>query len=257
MPLVEINNVVKHYYKGDETITPLDGVDLQIERHDFVALMGASGTGKSTLLNLIAGIDRPTSGTITVNGTEITHLSRSRLAAWRAANIGYIFQTHNLIPVLTAYENIELPLLLLPFSRSERRRRVEIALQAVDLLDRADHFPRQLSGGQEQRVGIARAIVADPTLVVADEPTGDLDDDTSQQILHLLKRLNDELGTTLLMVTHDAEAASIAGRQLRLDHGHLTELETAALAGAAAKEQPTIPLPTPPTDSSSQRQQER
>jgi len=223
MPLVEVRNVVKKFHKGDQTITPLAGVDLNIEKGEFVSLMGASGTGKSTLLNLIAGIDQPTSGRITVNGLEITSLSRTKLAAWRAANIGYIFQTHNLIPVLTAFENIEMPLLLLPLSKAERRRRVEIALKAVDLLDRADHYPRQLSGGQEQRVGIARAIVADPTLVVADEPTGDLDDDTSSQILELLQQLNDQLGTTLLMVTHEIDAAAIAGRQLRLDHGHLSQ----------------------------------
>jgi putative ABC transport system ATP-binding protein len=223
MSLVQIRDLTKHYYKGGQTVTPLEGVSLDIDRGEFVSLMGASGTGKSTLLNLIAGIDRPTSGTITVNGTEITHLSRTRLAHWRAANIGYIFQTHNLVPVLTAYENIELPLLLLPMSRAERRRRVEIALQAVDLVDRANHYPRQLSGGQEQRVGIARAIVTHPTVVVADEPTGDLDADTSEQILHLLERLNDELDVTLLMVTHDRGAAAIASRQLTLEHGKLVE----------------------------------
>jgi putative ABC transport system ATP-binding protein len=201
----------------------LEDVSLDIEEGEFVSLMGASGTGKSTLLNLIASIDHPDAGSITVAGTDITKLSRTQLANWRAANIGYIFQTHNLIPVLTAYENIELPLLLLPMSRSERQKRVEIALQAVDLVDRADHYPRQLSGGQEQRVGVARAIVAHPKLVVADEPTGNLDDDTSVQILRLLQRINEELGVTLLMVTHDAESASIAGRQLRLEHGKLHE----------------------------------
>jgi putative ABC transport system ATP-binding protein len=185
--------------------------------------MGASGTGKSTLLNLVAGIDRPDAGSITVDGTEITKLSRTRLANWRAANIGYIFQTHNLIPVLTAYENVELPLLLLPMSRDERQKRVEIVMQAVDLMDRADHYPRQLSGGQEQRVGVARAIVTHPKVVVADEPTGNLDDDTTVQILRLLSRLNEELGVTLLMVTHDVEAAAIASRQLMLEHGKLIE----------------------------------
>jgi len=223
MALVELRNVTKHYYKGDETITPLSDVSLDIGQEEFVSLMGASGTGKSTLLNLIAGIDRPDSGSIVLNGTDITRLSRSRLAAWRAENIGYIFQTHNLIPVLTAYENIELPLLLLPISRSQRRKRVEVALQAVGLPDRADHYPRQLSGGQEQRVGVARAIVAHPKVVVADEPTGDLDPDTSEQILRLLGRLNRELGVTLLMVTHDRDAAAIAGRQLQLDHGTLID----------------------------------
>ncbi len=227
MALVEVQQLTKVYRKGDESITPLASVDLQIEERDFVSLMGASGTGKSTLLNMVAGIDRPDSGRIVVAGTDIMELSRSRLAAWRARNIGYIFQTHNLLPVLTAYENIELPLLLLPMSASERRRRVQIALEAVGLADRATHYPRQLSGGQEQRVGIGRAIVTDPKVVVADEPTGDLDDDTSAQILRLLKNLNEQLGTTLLMVTHDREAADIASRQLRLDHGHLTELTTA------------------------------
>jgi len=223
MALVELRNVTKHYHKGGETITPLADVSLDLCQREFTSLMGASGTGKSTLLNLISGIDRPDSGSIVLDGTDITRLSRSQLAAWRAENIGYIFQTHNLIPVLTASENVELPLLLLPMSRAERRKRVEVALQAVGLLDRADHYPRQLSGGQEQRVGIGRAIVAHPKVVVADEPTGDLDPDTSEQILRLLGRLNRELGVTLLMVTHDPDAAALAGRQLRLDHGALVE----------------------------------
>lgn len=223
MSLVEIHDVTKKYHKGGETITPLDKVSLSIAEGEFVSLMGASGSGKSTLLNLVSGIDYVDSGTIEVDGAEITSLSRSKLALWRAVNIGYIFQTHNLIPVLTAYENIELPLLLLPMSRAERQRRVDVALRAVDLSDRADHYPRQLSGGQEQRVGVARAIVAHPKVVVADEPTGNLDDETSVQILSLLKRINSDLGVTLLMVTHDAEAAAIAGRQLRLEHGKLIE----------------------------------
>ena len=223
MALVEIRNVTKRYHKGGETITPLDGVSLDIQAGEFVSLMGASGTGKSTLLNLIASIDRADEGSILVAGDDITRMSRSRLAKWRAATIGYIFQTHNLIPVLTAYENIELPLLLLPMSRAERRRRVEIAIEAVDLSDRAGHYPRQLSGGQEQRVGIARAIVAHPKIVVADEPTGDLDPETSAQILDLLQRLNKTLEVTLLMVTHDTEAAMIAERQFRLVKGKLVE----------------------------------
>ena len=223
MALIEIRDITKRYHKGGETITPLDDVSLDVEEGEFISLMGASGSGKSTLLNLVASIDRPDSGSIVVNGTDITKLSRTKLAPWRAANVGYIFQTHNLIPVLTAYENIELPLLLLPMSRSERQKRVEIALRAVDLTDRAEHYPRQLSGGQEQRVGVARAIVAHPTVVVADEPTGNLDDDTSVQILRLLQRLNSELGVTLLMVTHYAEAGAIAGRQIRLEHGKLIE----------------------------------
>jgi putative ABC transport system ATP-binding protein len=223
MALVEIRNLTKHYHKGGQSIKPLDGVSLDIEQGEFVSLMGASGTGKSTLLNVVASIDKPDTGTVTVGGTEITTMSRTQLASWRAANIGYIFQTHNLIPVLTAYENVEMPLLLLPISKAERRKRIGIALGAVDLLDRADHYPRQLSGGQEQRVGIARAIVANPRVVVADEPTGDLDPETSEQILVLLKRLNDELNTTLLMVTHDANAAAIADRQFQLVQGKLVE----------------------------------
>jgi putative ABC transport system ATP-binding protein len=223
MSLLHVESVTKSFVKGEHKITPLEDASLVVERGEFVSLMGASGSGKSTLLNLIAGIDRPTSGRIVVEGIEITRLSRTRLARWRAENVGYIFQTHNLIPVLTAYENIEMPLLLLALSRREREQRVAVALEAVGLTDRAEHYPRQLSGGQEQRVGIARAIVASPTLVVADEPTGDLDAETSGQILVLLQRLNTELGMTLLMVTHDADAAAIAGKRLRLDHGKLVE----------------------------------
>jgi putative ABC transport system ATP-binding protein len=230
MALVEIRGVTKRYHKGGETITPLNDVSLDIEAGEFVSLMGASGTGKSTLLNLIASIDRPDAGTIVIDGTDITKLSRTELANWRAQSIGYIFQTHNLIPVLTAYENVEMPLLLLPMSRSERQKRVEIALQAVDLMDRAEHYPRQLSGGQEQRVGVARAIVTHPKVVVADEPTGNLDDDTSVQILSLLRRLNEELAVTMLMVTHDPDAAAIAGRSLLLEHGKLTELKESQAA---------------------------
>ncbi len=223
MTLVQIRRVTKQFRKGDEVITPLQEVDLDIEQGDFVSLMGASGSGKSTLLNALAGIDRPTAGEIFVNGVDITKLSRGRLADWRAANIGYIFQMHNLIPVLSAYENIELPLLLLPMSSAERRKRVEIALDAVSLRDRANHYPRQLSGGQEQRVGIARAIVANPTIVVGDEPTGDLDAETTDQILDLIQRLNSELGMTLLLVTHDPRVAALATRQLRLEKGKLIE----------------------------------
>ena len=223
MSLVEIHNVSKHFHKGGETITPLDNVSLSLEEGDFLSLMGSSGTGKSTLLNLIAGIDRPDQGNIIVSGTDITQLSRNRLAQWRAVNIGYIFQTHNLVPVLTAYENVELPLLLLSMSRRERQRRINVALEAVDLVDRAEHYPRQLSGGQEQRVGIARAVVAHPKLVVADEPTGDLDPTTSSQILQLLLRLNQELNITLLMVTHDRDAAAVASRQIQLTAGQLRE----------------------------------
>ncbi|QDS97055.1 ABC transporter ATP-binding protein [Adhaeretor mobilis] len=233
MPLVEVIDVSKEYANGEETIRPLDGVSLSIEEGDYVSLMGASGSGKSTLLNLIAGIDQATAGEIIVAGTDITKLSRGKLADWRAAHIGYIFQTHNLIPVLTAYENVELPLLLLPMSSGERRKRVEIAMEAVDLTSRATHYPRQMSGGQEQRVGIARAIVANPTVVVADEPTGSLDDETTEQILQLLSRVNEELNMTLLMVTHDADAGARARRRIRLERGRLMEngkeLQTAKL----------------------------
>jgi putative ABC transport system ATP-binding protein len=223
MALVEVRGVTKTYRKGEHAITPLREVSLEVQRGDFLSLMGSSGSGKSTLLNLIAGIDRPSAGQVVVNGHDITKLSRTRLAHWRAANVGYIFQTHNLIPVLTASENVEMPLLLLPLTRNERRKRVAIALEAVGLSDRADHYPRQLSGGQEQRAGIARAIVASPAVVVADEPTGDLDGETTAQVLELLVRLNAELGTTLLVVTHDPHAAGVARRRLRLEKGQLIE----------------------------------
>jgi putative ABC transport system ATP-binding protein len=223
MALVELHGVSKSFRKGEETIQPLDNVDLEIEAGEFISLMGPSGTGKSTLLNLVSGIDRPDSGRIVVDGVEITRLSRSQLADWRAANLGYIFQTHNLIPVLTAYENIELPTLLLKLTSAQRRQRVQLALEAVGLSDRAHHYPRQLSGGQEQRVGIARAIVAHPKVVVADEPTGSLDATTSEQVQDLLQRLNRELHITMLMVTHDSEVAKIASRQLRLDRGTFVE----------------------------------
>ena len=221
MSLIQISKLTKAYHKGGSVIMPLDDVSLQINQGELITLMGASGTGKSTLLNLIAGIDKPDSGSILVAGTEITSLPTGKLTRWRSDNVGYIFQTHNLIPVLTAYENIELPLLLLPLSRKQRQQRVELALEAVGLTDRADHFPRQMSGGQEQRVGIGRAIVTDPRVIVADEPTGDLDGETSNQILELLQELNRQLGTTLLMVTHDLEATRIATRRLRLSHGRI------------------------------------
>ncbi len=232
MSLVEVRGVTKTYRKGEHEITPLRDVTLGVDKGDFVSLMGASGSGKSTLLNLIAGIDKPTSGRLVVNGQDVTQLSRTKLAYWRAANVGYVFQTHNLIPVLTAWENVEMPLLLLPLSSAERRKRVGVALEAVGLTDRADHYPRQLSGGQEQRVGIARAIVANPAVVVADEPTGDLDAETTEQILELLVRLNEELGTTLLMVTHDPHAAGVARRRLRLEKGDLIESEPVARVAA-------------------------
>jgi putative ABC transport system ATP-binding protein len=231
MALVEIRNVTKEYRKGDQKITPLRDVSLDVERGDLVSLMGASGSGKTTLLNLIAGIDRPTSGRLVVDGTDITRLSRTRLAHWRASHVGYIFQLYNLIPVLTAYENVELPLLLLPLSAAERRKRVAIALEAVGLSDRADHYPRQLSGGQEQRVGIARAIVTDPTLLLCDEPTGDLDRKSGDEILDLLQALNQQHGKTIVMVTHDPHAAARANRTLHLEKGVLvTEQRQEAMA---------------------------
>lgn len=223
MSLVEITKLTKQFRKGDEVITPLSEVNLTVEEGEFVSLMGASGSGKSTLLNAIAGIDRPTSGQIVIKGTDITKLSRANLADWRAANIGYIFQMHNLIAVLSAYENVELPLLLLPMSAAERHKRVMLALEAVHLVDRKDHYPRQLSGGQEQRVGIARAIVANPTIIVGDEPTGDLDAETTDQILDLIQRLNTELGMTMIVVTHDPRVGALAQRQIRLEKGKLIE----------------------------------
>lgn len=223
MSLVEISKLTKQFRKGDEVITPLSEVHLNVEQGEFVSLMGASGSGKSTLLNAIAGIDRPTSGEIVIKGTDITKLSRSALADWRAANIGYIFQMHNLIAVLSAYENVELPLLLLPMSSAERHKRVMLALEAVHLVDRKDHYPRQLSGGQEQRVGIARAIVANPTIIVGDEPTGDLDAETTDQILDLIQRLNTELGMTMIVVTHDPRVGALAQRQIKLEKGKLID----------------------------------
>lgn len=232
MPLVKIRNLTKRFRKGDEIITPVLDLDLDIHEGELVALMGKSGTGKSTLLNLVAGIDPPDAGSIEVGGTMITTLSRGKLADWRAAHLGYIFQTHNLVPVLTAYENIELPLLLLPMSGSERRRRVAFALEVVGLTDRASHYPRQLSGGQEQRVGIARAIVTHPTVVVADEPTGNLDEETSGQIQRLLQELNRQLGITMILVTHDVDVATIASRQLRMDHGRVAAPVSPALVGS-------------------------
>jgi putative ABC transport system ATP-binding protein len=223
MPLVEIEQLTKAYRKGQQEVPVLRDLDLTIDAGEFVALMGPSGSGKTTLLNLIAGIDRPTSGTLRVKGQDLSKFSRGKLTAWRAQNVGYIFQLYNLIPVLTAYENVEMPLLLLPLSRAERRKRVEVALEAVSLLDRYNHYPRQLSGGQEQRVAIARAIVADPTLIVADEPTGDLDAAMAEQTLILLKRLNQEMGKTLIMVTHDPKAASVAQRIVHLEKGKLVD----------------------------------
>ena len=223
MPFIECRELTRTYRRGDQEITPLNQLDLDVESGEFLALMGPSGSGKTTLLNIVAGIDRPTSGELSVDGRTIEKLSRSALADWRRDHVGYIFQLYNLVPVLTAYENVELPLLLRPLSRSDRHRRVASALKMVDIADRHDHYPRQLSGGQEQRVAIARAIVTEPRIIVADEPTGDLDRSAAQDILTLLRRLSQEAGCTLLMVTHDPHAAEYASRVLHLEKGRLIE----------------------------------
>jgi len=218
---IRCRGLSRTYRRGEVDITPLEALDLDVGRGEFVALMGPSGSGKTTLLNLVGGIDRPSAGTLSVNGIGLATLSRSRLADWRAANVGFVFQLYHLVPVLTAYENVELPLLLQPLGRRERHRRVTAALELVGLADRSDHLPRQLSGGQEQRVAIARAIVADPPLLLADEPTGDLDRDSAAQVLDLLGALHREHGKTILMVTHDAKTAARAGRTLHLEKGRL------------------------------------
>ena len=222
MPMVDVQDVHKIYRRGSESLDVLKGLDLQVEEGQFVALMGPSGSGKTTLLNLIAGIDQPTSGGVTVNGTDVAQLSQSQLARWRSENIGFIFQFYNLIPVLTALENVELPLLLTRLSKSQRRERAMTALKVVGLADRAKHQPRQLSGGQEQRVAIARAFVADPKVLVADEPTGDLDAKSAEEILDLMGTLNTEFKKTIVMVTHDPRAARRAGKEWHLDKGVLT-----------------------------------
>ena len=221
--LINIEGVKKKYKRDSIEIPVLDGISMQIARGEFLALMGPSGSGKTTLLNLIAGIDRPTSGQVVVGGKEISKLSEKELAAWRANHVGFIFQLYNLIPVLTAFENVELPLLLTKLSKKKRREHVLTALSVVGLEERVSHYPRQLSGGQEQRVAIARAIVTDPTLLVADEPTGDLDAKSAEEILDLLKRLNQEFGKTIVMVTHDPRAASHAHAVLHLEKGVLSK----------------------------------
>src|SRR5438309_9666053 len=221
-PIVEIRGLREVYRRDKQEVTVLDGIDLDIPEGSFEALMGPSGSGKTTLLNLIAGIDQPTAGTVRVAGEDIGRMSEGARAAWRSRNIGFIFQFYNLMPVLTAAENVELPLLLAKLSRAERKRRVETALRLVALEDRMDHTPRQLSGGQQQRVAIARAIVADPKIIVADEPTGDLDRKSAEEVLALLKTLNETLGKTVVMVTHDPHAAEAAKVRRRLDKGQLT-----------------------------------
>ena len=221
--LVRIAGVQKHFSRGGERIEVLKGVNLDIPPGDFLALMGPSGSGKTTLLNLMGGLDTPTGGSVEVGGVRISELSGGRLSRWRSQNIGFVFQLYNLLPVLTAERNVELPLLLTNLSRAERRKRAGIALKIVGLADRANHYPRQLSGGQEQRVGIARAIVTDPTLLLCDEPTGDLDRKAGDEILDLLQTLNREHGKTIVMVTHDPHAADRAKRTLHLEKGTLLE----------------------------------
>ena len=226
-PLVRVRNVQKHYTRGNERNEVLNGVNLEIPEGDFLALMGPSGSGKTTLLNLIGGLDAPSGGDIEVAGVQVTSLSGGQLSRWRAQHIGFVFQLYNLLPVLTAERNVELPLLLTPLSKSERRKRAAIALKVVGLADRANHYPRQLSGGQEQRVGIARAIVTDPTLLLCDEPTGDLDRKAGDEILDLLQALNRDHGKTIVMVTHDPHAADRARRTIHLDKGVLADMVTA------------------------------
>ena len=222
-PIVAIRDLVKEYRRGAEVVRVLDGLSIEIDAGDFVALMGPSGSGKSTLLNLIGGIDRPTSGSLEVEGLRVDALSDGALARWRADHVGFVFQMYNLLPVLTAERNVELPLLLKDLTREQRARRVAAALKLVGLSDRAKHRPRELSGGQEQRVGIARAIVTDPTLLLCDEPTGDLDRKAGDEILDLLQALNREYGKTIIMVTHDPHAAERSNRTIHLDKGMLRE----------------------------------
>jgi len=220
--LVRVENLHKVFHRGSERIDVLQNLNLEVPRGDFLALMGPSGSGKSTLLNLIAGLDRPSQGAVEVGGERVDRMTESELARWRARHIGFIFQLYNLLPVLTAERNVELPLLLAPLSRAARKKHVQAALAVVGLADRAQHYPRQLSGGQEQRVAIARAIVADPTLLLCDEPTGDLDRKSEDEILGLLQALNREHGKTIVMVTHDPHAAARARRTLYLNKGTLS-----------------------------------
>ncbi|HEX4780877.1 MAG TPA: ABC transporter ATP-binding protein [Usitatibacter sp.] len=220
-PMVSISHLSKAYRRGDQVVPVLRDITLEIPEGDFIALMGPSGSGKSTLLNLIAGIDKPDSGELLVHGEDITRLGEADLADWRAANVGFIFQFYNLMPVLDAFENVELPLLLTSLSRRERRVRVETALALVGLADRMEHYPNELSGGQQQRVAIARALITDPSIIVADEPTGDLDRKSAEEILGLLRRLNAEMGKTVIMVTHDAHAVESARHVTHLEKGEL------------------------------------
>ncbi|RJP74209.1 MAG: ABC transporter ATP-binding protein [Ignavibacteriales bacterium] len=219
--LINVKNIFKSYWRDSFEIPVLNDITFKVEEGEFLSLMGPSGSGKTTLLNLIAGIDKPTKGSLTINGTDIASLSESALAKWRANNIGFIFQFYNLLPVLTAYENVELPLLLTKLSKAERKKHVETALSIVGLGDRMKHYPKQLSGGQEQRVAIARAIVTDPLILVADEPTGDLDKNSANEIMTLLERLNSEFKKTIVMVTHDPRAAEKAHVIRHLEKGDL------------------------------------
>lgn len=219
--IIDVTGVSKSYWRDSFEIPVLNNISLSIPEGEFIALMGPSGSGKTTLLNLIAGIDKPNSGSLVVAGTDIARLSESQLAKWRSTHVGFIFQFYNLIPVLTAYENVELPLLLTNLSKADRRKHVELALSVVGLAERMDHYPKQLSGGQEQRVAIARAIATDPTLLVADEPTGDLDRNSAEEILNLLERLNKEFKKTIVMVTHDPRAAERAHTVRHLEKGEL------------------------------------
>ena len=228
MALVEIRDVHKSFRRDTQTVDVYTGLTIDFEEGSFTALMGPSGSGKSTLLNLVAGLDKPTSGKVTVAGSEVSALNSAQLAAWRSRHVGFVFQSYNLLPVLTAAQNVELPLLLTPLGKVERRERIAVALGVVGLSDRVDHYPRQLSGGQEQRTSIARAIVADPTLILLDEPTGQLDAKSSEELLVLLQRLNDEFRKTIIIVTHDAHAAARAKTVLHLDKGVLVEREGAA-----------------------------
>ena len=221
--MIQVRGLNKTYHRGGEEIQVLQGLNLDADKGDFVAFMGPSGSGKTTMLNLLGGLDVPTAGTISVAGDEITHMSSGRLTEWRARHVGFVFQIYNLIPVLTAFQNVELPLLLTRLSSSERRRHVETALSIVGLPDRMDHYPRQLSGGQEQRVAIARAIVSDPTFLLCDEPTGDLDRKSADEIMALIEELVDKHGKTVLMVTHDPVVAARAHTVLHLEKGVLVE----------------------------------
>lgn len=220
-PMIQCRGISKSYRKGSTVVTPLEKLDLDVPRGEFLALMGPSGSGKTTLLNLLSGIDSPSEGSLVIAGTELAKLSRRELTKWRAAHVGYIFQLYHLVPVLSAFENVELPLLLAPMSKKDRHARVTAALELVDLADRMHHTPSELSGGQEQRVAIARALVADPALLVADEPTGDLDRDSAIRILDLLRQLAGDHGKTIVMVTHDPRAAAAAHRTLHLEKGQL------------------------------------